>query len=217
MTDKSQFRFAGLASFIAAATYLVGFALLLSVLAPSGYGSHAPDPLRATAFMQENPNLMRVWNLIIYIINATALVFLAIGWRKMAPQSALAGIAAAFGLIWAGLLFATGMFANVMLEEVLRRMATEPESAAALWRDMLLVEQGLGGGNEIVGGLWVLIGSLAARAVAGWPAALRWLGVVIGLSGLATVLPGLSDPLGAVFGLGFIVWFLWAGFVMLRA
>lgn len=216
MSGTSQTRLAGGASLVAAATYLVGFVLLLTLLAPSGYGSQAADPAQVVAFMHDNPGLMRAWNLIIYVLNAAALVVLATGWRQIMGDAPLAGIATAFGLIWAGLLFASGMLAVVMLDELVRRAAIDADAAAALWRDLHLVVQGLGGGNEIVGGLWVLVGSMALHGNGGWPAALRWLGIVIGVAGLATVLPGLSDPLGAVFGLGFIAWFLWAGIVLLR-
>lgn len=57
------------------------------------------------------------------------------------------------------------------------------------------------------------MGSLAGRGV---PRALNYLGVVIGVLGLLTVVPAL-EVLGAVFGLGLIVWFVWLGIVMLRS
>jgi hypothetical protein len=47
------------------------------------------------------------------------------------------------------------------------------------------------------------------------PKALNWLGAMVGGAGLVTALPGLGE-LGAVFGLGLIVWFVWLGIVMLR-
>ena len=71
-------------------------------------------------------------------------------------------------------------------------------------------------GNEIVGGLWVLLVSWAALRVGGLPRALNYLGVVSGVAGLITVVPVLGE-LGAIFGLGLIVWFVWLGIVMLRS
>lgn|GEM_PF-1982155 len=50
----------------------------------------------------------------------------------------------------------------------------------------------------------------------GLPRALNYLGVVIGVAGILTVVPAL-EVLGAVFGLGLIVWFVWLGIVVLRA
>lgn len=76
--------------------------------------------------------------------------------------------------------------------------------------------EGLGGGNEIVGGLWVLLVSSAALRAGGLPRALNYLGVVIGVAGLLTVVPALGELGGAIFGLGSIAWFVWLGIVMLR-
>ncbi|WP_208989557.1 hypothetical protein [Pseudovibrio sp. POLY-S9] len=45
---------------------------------------------------------------------------------------------------------------------------------------------------------------------------LSLLGIVIGLAGIATVIPGMSDLGGIIFGLGFILWFIWAGIYLLR-
>ena len=58
-------------------------------------------------------------------------------------------------------------------------------------------------------------GSWAALRAGGLPRALNYLGMVLGASGLLTVVPVL-EVLGAVFGLGLIVWFAWLGIVMLR-
>ncbi len=73
----------------------------------------------------------------------------------------------------------------------------------------------MGGGIEVVGSLWVLLVSWAALQAGGLPRALNYLGMVLGASGLLTVVPAL-EVLGAVFGLGLIVWFAWLGIVMLR-
>ena len=77
------------------------------------------------------------------------------------------------------------------------------------------MQEALGGGNEIAGGLWVLILSWAALSTSGLPRALNYLGVVIGLAGILTIVPNFG-VLMVVFGLGQIVWFAWLGIVMLR-
>jgi hypothetical protein len=78
------------------------------------------------------------------------------------------------------------------------------------------VQNGLGGGNELAGGLWVMLISLAALRADALPKALSYLGIVAGAAGLVTVVPPL-ELVGAIFGLGLIVWFAWAGVVMIRA
>ena len=86
---------------------------------------------------------------------------------------------------------------------------------AELWKILHAVELGLGGGNEIAGGVWIasvciagLIGRTLARPVAA-------LGLLTGLGGLATLVPAFGDTAGAVFGLGAIAWFLGVGAVLL--
>lgn len=78
------------------------------------------------------------------------------------------------------------------------------------------MRNGLGGGNEIVGGIWVLLVSWAALRGARLPRALNYLGVVIGVAGLVTIVPAL-EAVRAIFGLGLIVWFVWVGVVLLRS
>jgi hypothetical protein len=112
-------------------------------------------------------------------------------------------------------MFASGMVANVGLEAVVDLHGNDPAASAALWTAVSTVTDGLGGGNEIVGGLWVALLSWAALRFGGLPKALAYFGLLIGVAGLVTVVPGLSS-LGIVFGLGCIGWFLWLGVEQLR-
>jgi hypothetical protein len=41
------------------------------------------------------------------------------------------------------------------------------------------------------------------------------LGVVVGIAGTVTLVPQWADA-AAIFGLGFIAWYVWAGLVLLR-
>ena len=48
-------------------------------------------------------------------------------------------------------------------------------------------------GNELVGSLWVLLLSLAALRTGGLTRALNYLGVVLGIAGILTMIPALAD------------------------
>ena len=207
----------GVAALIEAATFVVGFALFFTLMAPSGYGSTDGDPVQSVAFLADNQAILYIWNLIIYVLFGIFLVVLALALyeRLKAGAPAMAQTATAFGLIWAGLVIASGMVANISLGTVVDLYGKDPAQAASVWLALSSVEEGLGGGNEIAGGLWVLLVSWAALWARGLPRALNYLGMVIGVSGLLTVVPVL-EVLGAVFGLGLIVWFVWLGIVMLR-
>jgi hypothetical protein len=128
---------------------------------------------------------------------------------------AMARLSAVFGLIWSGLIIATGMIVNLGYSTLADLHDADPEMAATVWSAVDTVANGLGGGNEIVGGTWVLLVSLAATRTGLLGQVVGYLGVASGVAGLATVVPGL-EPVGAVFGLGLIVWFIGVGMTLLR-
>jgi len=213
---NNQQKMGGVAAIIEGIAFLVGFVLLFTVLAPYGIGDL--EPVQKAAFLVENQATMYVWNLIIYVVFGVFLVVLALALhaRLKTGSPGIMQTATTFGLIWAGLVIASGMVFNVgLLGTVVDLYGTDPGQAAAAWVAIAAVQDGLGGGNEIVGGVWVLLLSWAALRSGGLPRALNYLGVVMGLAGLITVLPALGE-LGAIFGLGSIVWFVWLGVVMLR-
>ena len=205
----------GVAALIEAAAYAVGIGLGFTVLAPFMTG--ALDANQIVPFIAENQTILYLWNQLIYIVFGVVLVVLALALfeRLKAGSPAVMQTATAFGLIWAGLVLASGMVFNIGVGTVVELYGTDPDRAASTWGAIAAVQNGLGGGNEIVGGLWTLLVSLAALRTGGLPRALNYLGMAVGGAGLVTVVPGL-EPLGIIFGLGGLVWFAWLGLVMVR-
>jgi hypothetical protein len=212
MTNNLQ-KIGGVAALIEAAAYVVGFGLYLTSLDSSGY----VGPVRKVAFLVDKQAIIHIGNLFIYVVFSVFLVVLAIALyeRLKSGSRALVQTATAFGLIWAGLVIASGMIFNVGIHTVVDLYGKDPAQAASVWSAIGSVQEGLGGGNEIVGGLWVLLISWAALRTGGLPKALNYLGVVIAVAGILTVVPAL-DVLTDIFGLSQIVWFAWLGIVMLR-
>lgn len=206
----------GVAALIEAAAFVVGFVLFATVLAPLADGDLDPD--QTVAFLADNVAILYLWNLIIYVVFGIFLVVLTLALyeRLKSGSPAIAQTAAAFGLIWAGLVIASGMVANIGAAVVVDLYNEAPAQAGSVWVAIDTVRNGLGGGNEIVGGLWVLLVSWAALREGGLSRALNYLGAVIGLAGLVTVVPAL-EAVGAIFGLGLIVWFAWVGVILLRS
>jgi len=71
------------------------------------------------------------------------------------------------------------------------------------------VADGLGCEFELPGSLWVLLISWAALRAGGLPKGLNYIGVVMGVAGILTVVPAAREVARAVFGLGQLVWFMW--------
>ena len=208
----------GLAAIGCGLTYVIGFAFLVTVLAPLGGGTAEQDYAAMIAFAVDNHAVLTTWNMIIYVLNGVLLAVLAVAlWSRFRDDApALAQVSLVFGGLWATLVIAAGMVANVGLKEAISVFQTDPARAAELFQIFSTIENGLGGGNEIAGGVWVLTLSIAGFVTMKLSKPLSGLGAVIGLSGLASAIPALSEILGAVFGLGFIVWFFWVGFAQLR-
>ncbi len=103
------------------------------------------------------------------------------------------------------------------LAAVVGLYAKDPAQAALTWQGIESVANGLGNGNgEILGGLWTLLVSLAALRAGGLPRGLNILGLLVGAVGILSLIPGLTENLVGVFGLGQILWFVWMGIVLLR-
>lgn len=208
-------RIGGIAALIEAATFVIGFAMAATVL--SDYTTGDPGPAESVAFVLDNQAALYAWYLIILIVFGVVLVplVLALHERLKASSPALVQVATAFGIIWAGLVLAAGMTAIIGLDTIADLGDIDPAQAEPVWSALDSVQNGLGGGNEIVGGLWVLLISAVAQQAASLPRSLNYLGMVAGVAGLITVIPGL-ESIGAVFGLGLIVWFVWVGMILLR-
>jgi hypothetical protein len=213
----------GVAALIMAATWVVGFAVFLGVLAPAGYFDEGVDAVEKTRILVENQAVVSISYLTAFVVFGIFLIVLSLALyeRLKTGASAMAQIATAFGLIWAGLVIASGMVANVGIAAVADLFRNDPVQAGSAWLVIEIVQLGLGGGNEIVGGIWVLLIGWAASRAGQFPAGLNYLGVIVGVSGILTVIPvlavlGAVELLGIVFGLGLLVWFVWLGSIMLR-
>jgi hypothetical protein len=74
----------------------------------------------------------------------------------------------------------------------------------------------MGGGIELVGGLWLLLVGVAGLRAGVFPAWLNRVGVVAGAAGVASTALVATDVVTGIFGVGSIVWFTWLGVHMVR-
>ena len=205
----------GLAAFYLTAAYLVAMPYFLIVVKYQD----VVDPIEKVALLVGNHNSMRVMYLITYVIFGLVLAVLSLALYPRLRNGApiLAQAATAVGLIWAGVLVASGMIFNAGAAAVVGLHGADPAQAVAAWQAIEPVAQGLGGsGGELLGGLWILLVSVAALRTGGLPKALNWLGVAIGAAGVISVVPALND-VAYGFGLLQIVWFAWLGIALLRS
>jgi len=208
---KNLQKMGGIAALYAGAAYVVGIIGFLLVV------GWPDDPVQQVAVIVNNQVTQHLLYVIVYQVWAFFLVVLTLALyeRLNADSPAIMQIAKAIGMIWATVVIASGMIFNIGMDNVVNLYATDPAQATTLWLAISSVTNGIGGGNEILGGLWMLLISWVALQAGALPKALNYLGIVVGLAGILSALPGLGD-VGLIFGLIQIVWFIWLGIVMLR-
>lgn len=202
-----------------AALYLAGalVAAMLYFLVGTDYPS-VTDPAAKVDLLVQNVLGIHVLYLVAYVGFGLVLAVLALGLqsRLAADAPASARVGGALGLIWAGMLVASGMVYIVGMGSVVDLHATNPAEAAATWQAIEPVAGGLGGaGGEVLGGTWVLLvslGALRARALPRW---LGGLGLVTGAAGIGSTVPGLAVAT-ALFGLLLVVWLAGLSVILLR-
>ena len=209
---KTLQKIGGFAALYAGIAYIVGMIGFLLVV------GWPEDPAQQVNVLVNNQSAQHMLYLIVYQIWAVVLVVLTLAlyerFKTISP--AMVQIVTAIGIIWATLVIASGMIFNVGMETVVNLYGKDPAQATTVWLVIESVTNGIGGGNEIVGGLWMLLISWVALQAGGFPKALNYLGVVVGAAGILSALPALGD-VGLIFGLVQIVWFIWLGIVLLRS
>ena len=210
-------RVGGIAALICAGTYIFGFTLLVTVFADTGFGTNEIDTAGVVRFTVDNQALMITWNTVIYVLNSLALAVLvvALASRLKIKSPDWSTMTMAFGLIWTTLVLGAGMIGNVTTETMAALAPNDFETAVLTWEALHAVELGLGGGNEIAGGVWILSVSLASLFHRAFGKIVVGLGLLTGIGGLITIFPPLGEGAGAVFGLGAIAWFIAVGLALL--
>lgn len=205
-------RAGGIAALYIAIAYLAAIPYFLLVV---DYPS-VVDPVEKVTLLRDNFASMYAMHVVVFMFVAFALIVVTLALHERLKGSATARVAAVVGLIWAGLLLASVMVFNHGMGEVVRLYATSPAQAVSAWQVIEPVAQALGSaGGEVPGGVWILLLSVAGLSARVLPKALNWLGIVIGVAGIVSVVPALND-LTVVFGLLQILWFAWLGVAMLR-
>ena len=152
---------------------------------------------------------------LMYVVFGVLLAVLVVGLneRLKHTNNPLVTVGSLFGVVWVGLVIASGMISNIGLAHAIDLMDASPEKALDMWTTVSVITESIGGGNELVGGLWVLLISVAAIQ-AGWlPRTLNYLGYLVGIAGIATIYP--EELFTEIFGVSQIIWFIWLGIYLL--
>ncbi|GAA1435073.1 hypothetical protein GCM10009641_30230 [Mycobacterium cookii] len=210
-------RIAGLAAQVVAGTYVIGFLAMVAYLVPRGFTPAVDDPAASLDFLRDHQGELGAWYFVLYLLGGAAMALVSLGVaQRLAPAPALARVSAAFGLIWSGLLIASGSIALVGQHAAVALHAQDPDLAVTTWVSTSVVQDALGGGIEVAGALWAAVVGFAVLRTRTLSAPLGGLALGLAAVGTATVVPAAADAATSVFGLGLILWFTWLGLSLRR-
>ena len=221
----------GIASIFAGLSYVAGF-ILFGVSLKDLFDEDKLSDTEKVAFLDNNKAVFYVANLLVYVLNGFLQIILSYtihhymsGTAKteltQSPNRAqhYRNLASIFGFIWGSLVIAAGMIANGGAHVATKLYEDNAQSAATLWATIdAIYSDGIGGGNEIVGAVWVFLVSSLSFCSCGrplFPKPLNILGLIAAASGVVTLVPGM-DEATSIFGICMVVWYVLAGMWMLR-
>lgn len=204
---RSLQKLAGISSIFEALIYIFAFTFFAAFWSFPSTGS----PTEKMTHLAENQLIYSAVYFLMYVVFGVLLAIIVIGLHEKLKhtKSPAIAIGSLFGAIWVGLVIASGMISNIGLAYAVDLMEVSPEKAFDAWTIVSLITESLGGGNELVGGLWVLLVSVAALQARVFSRALNYLGLLVGTAGIATIYP--EDTLTEIFGVTQIGWFIWLG------
>jgi len=205
-------KIAGVSAILEALIYLVAFVYFGAFWAYPAEGTS----LEKMTYLTENQLVFSMIYFLMYAVFGVFLAVLVVGLYEKLKQTndPFVKVGSVFGVVWVVLVIASGMLANIGLSHAINLMDSSADKAFDMWRMISVLIESLGGGNELVGGLWVLLISIAALKAKELPRALNYLGVIVGVAGIATTYP--EEIFTEIFGITQIVWFIWLGISFLR-
>jgi len=210
---KTLQKIGGFSALYLALAYIVGMIGFLCVVDVSSVA----DPVQKVALMAGHLSFLYILHLFVYVIWGIFMVVLALALyeRLKTGSSALMQIATVFGIFWGCVIILSGMVNNVGMQNVVDLYGKDPIQAGTIWLAIDSVLGGLAGSNEAIGGIWILLLSWAAVRTREFSRVMNFLGVMVGLAGIISLVPTLAEMFIYIFALGQIVWFIWLGVVLL--
>lgn len=193
--------------------YLLGFAIFFLALDPGP----ALTRDETVQFLNENRLIVLPTMFVLYVLAGFNLLILVqalagevkdrVPWQS---QTALI-----IGSIWCVMLIVAGFVYLTGMQTVFSLYPENAEQASALALMVNTVFESLGGGNELVGGVWTVLISCLLLYVTQDYKILHFFGIVVGIAGVVSIVPILAEA-ATLFGLGQIFWFIGLGVRFLK-
>lgn len=210
----NSLRIAGATSaLLVAFIYLLGFAIFFSVLDPGQTLTHD----ESVQFLIENRSILLPTMFVLYVLAGFSLLIVVQSLAgeikdQMPWQSQTALI---IGSIWSAMVIIAGFVYLTGMQVVFSLYPENAEQALVLELVVNTVFESLGGGNELIGGVWTVLISYLLLSETPDYKSLHLFGVLVGTAGIVSVVPILAEAV-TLFGLGQIFWFVGLGVRFLK-
>lgn len=196
-------KFAVISAVYGGFSYIAGMFVYLVILG----NDSAETTAEQVAFMSQNTVLMHITTLHIYVLFSAGIVTIAsyVYLKLQSSQSVLALLSLISGVIWSTLLIASGFISMMFTSALMSEGVTE--NLIAAWPAVDIVRDALGGGNELLGGVFAGLLSLTLFKARLSSVATNTLGVIVFAGGVISALPHLADVGIGIFVMSQIVWF----------
>lgn len=159
------------------------------------------------AIISSNPVLVHITTLHIYVIFSFAIILLTsyLYLKLKNEKPVLSLISLITGVIWATILIASG-FITMAVTSLLMN-GTPANELVSAWQAVDIISNALGGGNELIGGVFTGLASLAMYKARFSSMATSILGALVFIGGTISALPYLADIGIGIFVISQILWF----------
>lgn len=210
----NSLRTAGAASaLIMAFIYVLGFAIFYLALDP-GRELNIDESVQ---FLKVNQLVVMPTMFVLYVLAGINLIILVQSLagevKNDAPWQSQTVLI--IGSIWCAMLIVAGFIYLTGMQAVFSLYPQNAEQATTLSLIVDTVFEALGGGNELIGGVWtVLISCLLLKLTPGFKI-VHFFGIAVGIAGVVSIVPMFADAV-MLFGLGQIFWFIGLGVRFLK-
>lgn len=207
MTSTFASRALSVSAFYCGLAYIIGMLGFLLIL-------QWPDTqAEQLALLAESATTLHWLYVIVYQFWALAMLLLSVSFahRFVAVHPVSSTLFIVLGGVWAALVLASGFLFNASLPHTLSLYAEDQQQAMQFWQQMGVIISALGGGNELVGGIWMAVAGYLLSQTTKKPKAIIVLSWLAALAGVSSAFPGFGNA-GLVFGLVQILWFLLLAF-----
>ena len=184
-------------------SYIGGIFVYLQLLKYDG----ATTASEQLTIISNNSVLVHITTLHIYIIFSFGIILLATYlYLKLKEQQPVLGLLSLItGVIWATILIASGFIS--MAVTTLLMNGTVASDLTSAWQAIDIISNALGGGNELMGGIFTGLVSLAMYKARFSGMATSILGGLVFIGGTISALPYLADIGIGIFVISQILWF----------